>query len=162
MDSKSSLLKYFETKGLIKEEDVRKVLVERSRSPKTEEVIIKEFGLVTEDDLAKAKSDIFGIPYIDLRNMEIPEGTIAEVNVDGLQKYRAVPFDRGKDFVKIAMEDPFDVQATQALERKYPQGTRLIVNITTRESINSVLDRRIGEVMSSEVTEALEDVDVPI
>ena len=162
MDSKSSLLKYFETKGLIKEEDARRVLVERSRSPKTEEVIIKELGLVSEDDLAKAKSDIFGIPYIDLRDMEIPEGIIAEVNVDGLQKYRAVPFERGKDFVKVAMEDPFDVQATQALERRYPQGTRLIVNITTRESINSVLDRRIGEVMSSEVTEALEDVDVPV
>ena len=58
----------------------------------------------------------------DVLYVEIPEGTIAEVNVDGLQKYRAVPFDRGKDFVKIAMEDPFDVQATQALERKYPQG----------------------------------------
>lgn len=43
-----------------------------------------------------------------------------------------------------------------------PPGTKLIVNITTRESINSVLDRRIGDVMSSEVTEALEDVDVPV
>lgn len=162
MDSTSSLLKYFETKGLIKEDDVRRVLVERSRSPKTEEVIIKELGLVSDEDLAKAKSDIFGIPYIDLRDMEIPEGIIAEVNIDGLQKYRAVPFERGKDFVKMAMEDPFDVQATQALERKYPQGTRLMVNITTKESINSVLDRRIGDVMSSEVTEALEDVDVPV
>lgn len=162
MDSASSLLKYFETKGLIKEDDVRRVLVERSRSPKTEEVIIKELGLVSDEDLAKAKSDIFGIPYIDLRDMEIPEGIIAEVNIDGLQKYRAVPFERGKDFVKMAMEDPFDVQATQALERKYPQGTRLMVNITTKESINSVLDRRIGDVMSSEVTEALEDVDVPV
>lgn len=87
MDSKSSLLKYFETKGLIKEDDARRVLVERSRSPKTEEVIIKELGLVSEEDLAKAKSDILGIPYVDLRDMEIPEGTIAEVNVDGfLQK----------------------------------------------------------------------------
>ncbi len=118
--------------------------------------------MATEVDIAKSKAEIFGIPFVDLGEASVTESVLGEVNVDSLNKYRAVPFERGKDFVKIAMQDPFDVQATQALQRKYPPGTRIQVYIATREAINSILDRRVGDVMSSEVSEALEDVDVPI
>jgi type IV pilus assembly protein PilB len=162
MAAGTSLLKYLQKKGLIDEEKARKVLVERSRTQKTEEAIIKDLGLVSETEIAKAKSEIFGIPFVDLQSLNISESIIAEVNIDDLDKHRAVPFERGKDFVKIAMEDPFDVQATQALQRRYPPGTRLEVHIATKEGVDSVLKRRVGDMMSSEVTEALEHVDVPV
>jgi type IV pilus assembly protein PilB len=160
--SRITLLQYLEDNELISKEDGNKVRVERSRSPKSEEAIISELGLVDNETIAKAKSEIFGIPYVDLREKSIPEGVIAEVNVDSLQELKVVPFERGDDYVKVAMKDPFDIQATQALQQKYPFGTKMEVHITTQESLNYVLDQRVGDVMSSEVTEALEDVDVPI
>ncbi len=158
----SSLLKYFQSKGIISEDDARKVLVERSRSQKSEEVIIREMTLANDEQIAQAKAEIFGIPFIDLKTITIQESIVAEVSVDALQKYRAVPFERGQDFVKMAMQDPFDIQATQALQRKYPAGTKIQVYITTPASIGYVLDRRVGETMSTEVTEALEDVEMPV
>ncbi len=158
----SSLLKYFQTKGIISEDNARKVLVERSRSQKSEEAIIREMNLANEEQMAQAKSEIFGIPYVDLKTISIQESVIAEVSMDALQKYRAVPFERGQDFVNIAMQDPFDIQATQALQRKYPAGTRIQVYITTPDSIGYLLDQRVGEKMSTEVTEALEDVEMPV
>lgn len=158
----SSLLKYFQTKGIISEDNARKVLVERSRSQKSEEAIIREMNLANEEQMAQAKSEIFGIPYVDLKTISIQESVIAEVSMDALQKYRAVPFERGQDFVNIAMQDPFDIQATQALQRKYPAGTKIQVYITTPDSIGYILDQRVGEKMSSEVTEALEDVEMPV
>jgi len=157
-----SLLKYLQDKGLINEDGARKILVERSRSQKSEEAIIREFALANDEEIAKAKSKIFGIPFVDLTSMSINESIIAEVNIEDLHKHKAVPFERGNDFVKIAMEDPFDVQATQALQRKYPSGTKVEVYITTKDGIDSVLERRVGDMMSSEVTDALEDVDVPV
>jgi type IV pilus assembly protein PilB len=162
MAAVTSLLRHLQNSGLIDDNDVSKIVLEKSRSQKPEEVILQELGLVTEVDIAKSKAEIFGIPFVDLGEVSITESVLGEVNVDSLNKYRAVPFERGKDFVKIAMQDPFDVQATQALQRKYPPGTRIQVYIATREAINSILDRRVGDVMSSEVSEALEDVDVPI
>ncbi len=158
----TSLLKYLQVHNLIDDENVRKVLLERSRTTKSEEVIIRELKIVPELEIAKAKAEIFGIPFVDLTKMSISESIIAEVPIDNLNKYKAVPFERGQDFVKIAMEDPFDVQATQALEMRYPRGTRIQVYITTSDGIRSVLDRRVGDVMSSEVTEALEDVEMPV
>jgi type IV pilus assembly protein PilB len=97
-----------------------------------------------------------------LTQVSIPESVIAEVNVDLLQQFNAVPFERGDDYVKLAMKDPFDVQATQAIQQKYPFGTKIQVYITTAKSLGFVLDQRVGDMMSSEVTEALEDVDLPI
>lgn len=162
MAIETSILKHLQNKGLIDEEKARQVLVERSRTQKTEDAIIRELGLVSDNDLAKAKSEIFGIPFVDLGELSINESVIAEVSIDNLHKYQAVPFERGQDFVKIAMEDPFDVQATQALQSKYPPNTKIQVFITTKEGVSAVLDRRVGDMMSSEVTEALEDVDVPV
>jgi type IV pilus assembly protein PilB len=158
----TSLLKHLQNKGLIDDTNARKVLVERTRTQKAEEVIIEELGVVDPEEIAKAKSEIFNIPYVDLKSISINESIIAEVNIDSLHKYRAVPFERTQGYVKLAMQDPFDVQATQALQRRYPPNTRIQVYIATKEGINSVLERRVGDVMSSEVTEALEDVDVPV
>jgi type IV pilus assembly protein PilB len=159
---KSSLLKYFQNKGIISEDDARKILVERSKTQKSEEAVIMELGLVTQEQMAQAKSEIFGIPYVNLKEKDIPESVINEVSVDALQKYRAVPFEREANTVKIAMQDPFDIQATQLLQRRYPSGTKVEVYITTPESIGYILDRRVGEKMSTEVSEALEDVEMPV
>lgn len=160
--AQATLLNYLQQKGVISEADATRVQIERTKSPKSEEALIREMGLADNLTIAQAKSEIFKIPYIDLTQLSVPESVIAEVPIDNLKKYSAVPFERGTDFVKLAMLDPFDVQATQALQRKYPPNTKIEVYITTEESINYILDRRIGDVMSTEVTEALEDVDVPV
>ena len=162
MAAQTSILKYLQENNLVNDETVRKVLLERSRTNKTEEAIIKELGVVTDLDLTKAKSAIFGIHFVDLSTISVPESIIAEIPIDNLAKYRAVPFERSGNVVKIAMEDPFDIQATQALLSRYPQGTRMEVYISPKEGIGLILDRRVGDLMSSQVTEALEDVGVPV
>jgi len=162
MAAQTSILKYLQENNLVNDETVRKVLLERSRTNKTEEAIIKELNVVSDLDLTKAKSAIFGIPFVDLSTISVPESIIAEIPIDNLAKYRAVPFERSGNVVKIAMEDPFDIQATQALLSRYPQGTRMEVYISPKEGIGLILDRRVGDLMSSQVTEALEDVGVPV
>lgn len=162
MAAQTSILKYLQENNLVNDETVRKVLLERSRTNKTEEAIIKDLNVVSDLDLTKAKSAIFGIPFVDLSTISVPESIIAEIPIDNLAKYRAVPFERIGNVVKIAMEDPFDIQATQALLSRYPQGTRMEVYISPKEGIGLILDRRVGDLMSSQVTEALEDVGVPV
>lgn len=157
-----TLLTYLQKQGVISQADAVKVQLERSRSPKNEETIIREMDLADDLSIVKAKSVLFNIPFVDLIENDVPESVIAEVPIDNLKKYKVVPFERGDNYVKLAMFDPFDVQATQALQGKYPPNTKQIVYITTEDGLNFVLDRRMGDVMSSEVTQALEDAEVPI
>ncbi len=160
--AQATLLAYLQQSGVISQQDATRVQIERTKTPKSEEALIRELGLADNLTIAQAKSAIFKIPYIDLTAITIDESIIAEIPIENLKKYNVVPFERGTDSVKLAMLDPFDVQATQALQRRYPPNTKIEVYITTEESINYILDRRIGDVMSTEVTEALEDVDVPV
>src|SRR5690606_30456207 len=123
-------------KNVISDADATRVQIERTRSPKSEESVIREMGLADNLTIAKAKSELFRIPFVDLTAISVSESVIAEVPIDNLKKYKAIPFERGNDFVKMAMLDPFDVQATQALQRRYPPNTKIEVYITTEESIN--------------------------
>ena len=52
----TSLLKYLQAQGLIDDDNARKVLVERSRTNKTEEAIIRSMHIVNDVDIVKAKS----------------------------------------------------------------------------------------------------------
>jgi len=157
-----SLLDYLQEKGLVDEHNANQIRVERTKSSKTEEELIKEKNLVDEVEITKAKSDLFKIPYTDLGSLNITESILREVDINLLKRYKAVPFKHEGDIVSVAMQNPFDVQAIQALEQKYPQGTRLSVFITTPTEINATLERQVGDVMSSEVSQALEDVDSPV
>lgn len=154
-----SLLEYLEQKKLIDPNKANKVRVERTKKSLSEEQIILNLGLVDEETIVYAKSELFKIPYIDLNKEEISERVLAEVNLDSLRKYRAIPFKHDGDVVQVAMVDPFDIQAIEALRRKYPVGTKLSVFITMNNSIDGVLSRMAGETISSEVSDALEDVD---
>ncbi len=157
-----SILQYLVEKGIISADKANLVEVERTKTSKTEEQIISDMNLATKDQIVQAKSEIFKIPYIDLSSLDISEKIFAEVNVDSLQQLNVIPFSHEDDLVKLAMVDPFDVQAIQALETKYPTGTKFEIYITSQDGINLVLDQRAGESITSEVTDALEDVDVPV
>ncbi|MBI2356517.1 Flp pilus assembly complex ATPase component TadA [Candidatus Dojkabacteria bacterium] len=162
MNPTRSILQQLVTQGVIPADSVNKVEVERTKTSETEEQIIRRLGLVDEKALIKAKSDIFNIPYVDLTALEIPEQSLSEINVESLRKYNAVPFSHVENVVKVAMLDPFDVQVIQALETKYPAGTKLEIYFADANGVNAVLDRRVGDHMSTEVTDALEDVQVPV
>ena len=84
--AQETLLSYLQRQGIISEADAVKVQVERSRSPKNEETIIREMKLADDEQIAKAKSAIFNIPYVDLMENDVPESVIAEVPVDSLKR----------------------------------------------------------------------------
>lgn len=157
-----SILEFLKSKNLLTDDQVNLIQVERTKTSKTEEQIIKDQGILSEIDLVKAKAELFNIPFVDLLTVDIPEAIISEVNTETLRKFQAIPFAHANGEIKVAMLDPFDVQAIQALEMKYPDGERLSIYITTSEGINKVLERSVGENLGTEVSDALEDYEAPV
>ncbi|WKZ31585.1 MAG: GspE/PulE family protein [Candidatus Dojkabacteria bacterium] len=130
-----------------------------TQSSKTEEAALLERNLVTVEDVAKAKSEMFNIPYVDLRAINIQDSVFSAFDIEKLKRYNAVPFEQSGHVIKVAMSDPFDVQATQALTQVLMTkgGGRILVHIATQDSVDFVLDSHIGGLISTEVSEALED-----
>ncbi|MCC7290049.1 type II/IV secretion system protein [bacterium] len=157
-----SLVEFLQSKGLLTQEQVNDIHVERTKTSSSEEQILREKNLIDEDTIVKAKSELFNIPYVDLKAVEIPESVLTEINIDIMKQFSAVPFRHSDGVVDIAMLDPFDVQAIQALEIKYAANEKFNIHITTQEGINFILDRRVGENLGTEVSAALEDYEAPV
>jgi type IV pilus assembly protein PilB len=114
------------------------------------------FGIILD---AENFFNLFNIPFIDIQSVSIPDSLLSFINSDLLRKFKAVPFEQVDKIVKIAMVDPFDIQAIQSLESKFPIGTKLSVYIAVETALQMVLDRKVGEAITGEVSKALEDVD---
>lgn len=153
------VIDYLQNKGLIDQYKADQLRVELLKTSKTEEQLLLDSRIVDEITIAQAKSSIFNIPFVDIEQVSVDDSLLAAVNSDLLRKFKAIPYEQAGSVIKIAMVDPFDIQAIQSLERKFPLGTKLSVFIATDMAVQRVLDRKVGEAITGEVSRALEDVE---
>mgnify|MGYP001599189409 CR=1 FL=1 len=107
-----------------------------------------------EEKLTRSQADFFHLPYVDLRNQALPKEALAIVAKSTLENYQFVPFAKQKNVLKVALTDPADLQALEALEflaqkNKY----RIELYLTSRTSYQEAL--RKSQTISAEVGEAL-------
>ena len=158
----TKIIDFLEKQGKIDKITADKLRVDLIKSSQGEEQLLLSQGIVDDIVLAQVKSELFNIPYADLLNINIPDTVFGLIKVDSLKTYNAVPFSQEGNEIKIAMVDPFDIQAIQAIEHMLPLGSRLVVHISTQKAVNAILERKSGEVISTEVSEALEDIEGPV
>lgn len=147
---------------VIDERKAEEVKVNVSRSGRSEEQVLQDLTYASDKDIAQAKSEEFNIPFVDLSTASVTNEVLNSVSADLLKVHRAVPFEDSGTVLKIAMVDPFDIPAIQALQRAVGETKKLLVHIAAPSQVSSLLDKRIGQAISSEVSEALEDVEQPV
>jgi len=79
-----------------------------------EEELIKK-KLVSEEKLLSLLSEFFGVPYVDLRQVEIPPDVVKIVPRSTAEKSLVIPFERKGPILKLAMADPSDVQTRERI-----------------------------------------------
>ncbi len=113
---------------------------------------------LTEEDLTKARGLFFNLPYVDLRNKNLPKELLEIASKNTITTYKLVPFELTKESVlKVAITDPTELAALEALEflgQKHHY--RIELYITSLASFLSA-SARVGE-MTKEVSQALKEV----
>ena len=77
--------------------------------------ILIELEFVREEDLARVVADKLKTPYISLFDPEIPQEILKLVKVDVAKKYQVVPVKKDKGSLIVAMTDPLDIEAMDAI-----------------------------------------------
>ncbi len=116
---------------------------------------------IREEDLVKAKAKLYNIPYIDLFGRIVRADILNLIPQELAQNYEMVAFRKEGDEVSIAMADPSDFKALEAIEfiaRK--NRFRISYQIASRSGITYIL--RQYENLSSEVEEALKDAEADV
>ncbi len=72
--------------------------------------------ILDEEDLTKAKAAFFNLPYVDLRQLHIMPQVLALIPKESINFYNLVPFEMAGSNLKVAVTDPTNLSALEALE----------------------------------------------
>lgn len=140
--------------NLLTREKYDTVLAESAKAGKGVEQIIEEMKIVREEDLAQAKSKIYNIPYVDLFGRIVRAEILNIIPQELAANYQMVAFNRTESEVSLAMVNPGDFKALEAIEfiaRKNRFTIRYF--LTSRSGLTYII--RQYESLSAEVEEAL-------
>ncbi|HYV33498.1 MAG TPA: GspE/PulE family protein, partial [Candidatus Limnocylindria bacterium] len=113
--------------------------------------------VLEEEDLAKAKAAFFNLPYIDLRQMQVSPKALELIPMESINFYNFAPFDLAGDSLKVAITDPTNLSALEALEflgRK--QNFQVQLYLASESSIHTLVGKKQN--LKKVVGEALKDI----
>ncbi|HMR55417.1 MAG TPA: ATPase, T2SS/T4P/T4SS family, partial [Candidatus Doudnabacteria bacterium] len=114
--------------------------------------------IIDDVDVAKARAAFLNLPFVDLETVKIPDNVIDLVPMESRQFYKMIPYELNDNELKIALVDPSNIQALEALEFLGQKNNYVVrIYVAAPSVVNDYLTgkkRSIGSV----VKEALEDL----
>ncbi len=125
--------------GLITPEQLEKAKEEVRRTGIKLEQALEKLEFINEEDIARAKADFLGVPYMDLTDYIIDTELIKLISENLAKKYKVVPLFKIADTMTVAMVDPRNIDVLDQISK-----TTGIANIDTvlvsEKGIQKILD----------------------
>ncbi|MBI3231967.1 MAG: Flp pilus assembly complex ATPase component TadA [Candidatus Doudnabacteria bacterium] len=113
--------------------------------------------ILEEEELTKAKAAFFNIPYIDLRKVAVPPEVVSFIPKESNDFYSIAPFELKDKVLKVAITDPGNLAALEALEfLGQKQNLQIQLFLASGPSVDSVIGRKKN--LKRVVGQALEDI----
>ena len=106
-------------------------------------VHLANLGLVSEEQLTAFLATKYGVATISLHEFEIDPGIISLIPMELAKKYRAVPVSLAGRVLVVAMSDPLDMHAIDAL--RFRVGHPVEAVLATDSMIDEALARYYGD-----------------
>ena len=154
----ASLVKHLAKKGFLKREKVASLEYEVKTSEKTEEEVILEKKIISEEGLFDLKSEVLKIALKDVVPGEVRLEVLELIPEDSARYYQMIPLTKKGNLLDVGMTHPEDLKAQEALrflarEKNFEYQTFLI-NFTT---LNNLLKRYKG--LKKEISKALGELE---
>lgn len=101
--------------GIISAQDYQRAEEQATKDQCTLLYAIEKLSIVEEDKLLEAFSKYYRIPKTSLHQMDIPKGIIDLIPREMAIKHRVVPIDRAGNNIIVAMGDPRNLDAMNAI-----------------------------------------------
>lgn len=125
-----------------------------------EKALIKN-KTIDEEELIKNKAKIFKVGYIDLREEFIPLEVLNQIPEEAASHYQFVPFFSDEERIKIALYNPEDAKAQEALRFfTWQRGKKIETYFCSEESFRAAFKQY--HIINEEVKKALEDIEVSV
>ncbi|MEN8253109.1 MAG: ATPase, T2SS/T4P/T4SS family [Patescibacteria group bacterium] len=152
-----SVLDVLLQKSLITADQVAQLQLEKTSSGKSILDLIEEKALLSEEELTKAKSQFYAVPFVSISEMGVSPEALNHLSESVARKYSMLPFavNKAEATLSVTMKDPLDLAAIDFTTLK--TGLKIIPHYATPSEIDRNLNERYAQNLSSEVSQALED-----
>jgi len=151
--------------GLITPPQLEKALQEQKISGNKLGSALVKLGYISERNLVSFLSRHYGVPAIDLNEVQIDPEATKMIPADVIFKYQAIPIKRVGSTLRVAMCDPSNILAIDDI--KFLAGCHVEVFVSTESAIKGSIDRFydasdtlneiMGNIEEGEKMELLED-----
>ena len=123
----------------ITEEHLQKALQIQKKDGGDLDAILISAGFIEEEVLVRCISNHYGVPSIDLSNIEIDPSILKLVPSEVVQKYTVIPIKRVGAALSVAMTDPGDVHAIDDI--KFMTGYEVVPFVASQAALTATLSR---------------------
>jgi type IV pilus assembly protein PilB len=116
VDDGQTFAKFLAQNGFVPEQVVQQLETVRQKTGQDLTQLLIARNILQEEDATKAKAAFFNIPYVDLRQLQIPPQVTTLIPQESINFYNFVPFELKGNLLKVAITDPGNLSALQALE----------------------------------------------
>ncbi len=149
------VIQYLIDKKKISSQDLPELEKEsKGKNIELEETVVKR-EIVSEQELAQIKSELFGLPFIDLEKLEIPYEVLHTMPQAVSENYHIILYDKKGADVFIAMVHPGEYRMLEAMDFwAKKEGYKIKFSVTTHTSYREALKGYTA--FQKEVTEAIQ------
>lgn len=123
----------------------------------TTKLLLQE-KMLGEEEIAKAQAGFLNLPYIDLRKIKFTKALLDMIPEESRNFYNMAPFEKTDRDLKVAIADPTNLQALEALEfLGQKQNLQIHIYLASQTSIDIAMGRKQN--LTSAVDEALKDIE---
>lgn len=160
MSERKSLEDILKEKGILTDEQLSLVKLEKVDTDKEVEDIVKSHGWANEDQIFAAKAQLLNVPFVSLEEKEVNREVLSLIPESVARQYLLVPFEEEEGSLKVAMRDPLDLQVKEFLEAK--TGLEIKPFLAVPSEIERTIEETYREGMESEVRAALKETEEEI
>ena len=128
---RSSLEEILVTRNVLTAEQIAEAVHQARTDQRPLSHVLLENGLLTEDYLARAVADQYGLPYDPLYEYRVAPEFFSLIPVEWMHRLPFVPISDENGLLTIAVADPHDLKAIDELEILLNREIRLVVSTKT-------------------------------
>lgn len=120
--------------------------------------ILLQEKMLAEEEIAKARAAFLNLPYVDLRKAQVSKALLDMIPEESRKFYSMAPFEKTGRDIKVAVVDPSNLQALEALEfLGQKQNLQIHIYLASQTSLGVIMGERQN--LTSAVDEALKDIE---
>ena len=128
-----------------------------ARTGRTADDLLLSERFVPEEQFARAKGVVLGIPYVDLRRTAIQPDAVKEISFEAARTYSFIPFAKDGNVLHVALAQPENFQALEAVKfLTKKSGISTQIHIATVSAVEEALSKSLGG-LHAEVATAIQE-----